>query len=73
MEKEIINLSNLPRKLNIAIDGAPDNSIHAELNDIAFVPAFKDGEFGFNLLVGGYLSAQRCAESIPMGVWVPPN
>ena len=65
--------SNLPRKFNIAIDGAPDNSIHAELNDIAFIPAFKDGEFGFNVLVGGYLSAQRCAEAISMGVWVPAN
>lgn len=65
--------SNLPRKLNIAIDGAPDNSIHAEINDIAFIPAFKEGEFGFNVLIGGYLSAQRCAESIPMDVWVRPN
>ncbi len=65
--------SSLPRKLNIAIDGAPDNSIHAELNDIAFIPAYKDGQFGFNVLIGGYLSAQRCAESVPMGVWVPPN
>ena len=26
---------------------------------------------GFNVLVGGYLSAQRCAESIPLGVWLP--
>ncbi len=66
-------LSDLPRKFNIAIDGAPDNSIHAELNDIAFIPAFKDGEFGFNVLVGGFLSAQRCAEAIPMGVWVNAN
>lgn len=65
--------SNLPRKLNIAIDGARDNSIHAEINDIAFIPAFKEGEFGFNVLIGGYLSAQRCAESIPMDVWVKPN
>ena len=65
--------SNLPRKFNIAIEGAKDNSIHAEINDIAFVPAYKDGELGFNVLVGGYLSAQRCAEAVPMDVWVPPN
>jgi ferredoxin-nitrite reductase len=65
--------SDLPRKLNIAIDGARDNSIHAEINDIAFIPAFREGEFGFNVLIGGYLSAQRCAESLPMNVWVPPN
>ena len=63
--------TNLPRKFNIAIEGARDNSIHAELNDLAYVPAFKDGVLGFNVLVGGYLSAQRCAESIPMGVWIP--
>ena len=65
--------SNLPRKLNIAIEGAKDNSIHAEINDLAFVPAYKNGELGFNVLVGGYLSAQRCAESIPMDVWVKAN
>jgi ferredoxin-nitrite reductase len=63
--------SNLPRKFNIAIEGARDNSIHAELNDLAFIPAYRDGVLGFNILVGGYLSAQRCAESIPLGVWVP--
>ena len=65
--------SNLPRKFNIAIEGARDNSIHAELNDLAFIPAYKEGVLGFNVLVGGYLSAQRCAESIPMGVWLPAN
>ena len=65
--------TNLPRKFNIAIEGARDNSIHAELNDLAFVPAYKNDVLGFNVLVGGYLSAQRCAESIPMGVWVDAN
>jgi ferredoxin-nitrite reductase len=65
------SFSNLPRKFNIAIEGARDNSIHAELNDLAFIPAYRDGVLGFNVLVGGYLSAQRCAESIPLGVWVP--
>ena len=67
------SFSNLPRKFNIAIEGARDNSIHAELNDLAFIPAYKDGVLGFNVLVGGYLSAQRCAESIPLGVWIPAN
>ncbi|MGL5793041.1 MAG: ferredoxin--nitrite reductase, partial [Waterburya sp.] len=65
--------TNLPRTFNIAIEGARDNSIHAELNDLAFIPAYKDGVLGFNVLVGGYLSAQRCAESIPLGVWIPAN
>ncbi|MFN6527245.1 ferredoxin--nitrite reductase [Nostoc sp. ChiSLP03a] len=34
--------SNLPRKFNIAIAGGRDNSVHAEINDLAFVPAFKN-------------------------------
>ena len=67
------SFSNLPRKFNIAIEGARDNSIHAELNDLAFIPAYKDGVIGFNILIGGYLSAQRCAESIPLGAWIPAN
>ncbi|NEP76250.1 MAG: ferredoxin--nitrite reductase, partial [Okeania sp. SIO2G5] len=35
--------TNLPRKFNIAIEGGRDNSIHAEINDIAFVPAYREG------------------------------
>ena len=66
-------LSNLPRKFNIAIEGARDNSIHAEINDLAFIPAFKNDILGFNVLIGGYLSAQRCAESVAMDVWVPAD
>ena len=65
--------SNLPRKFNIAVEGSRDNSIHAEINDIAFVPAERNGEVGFNVLVGGYLSAQRCVEAVPLNVWVKPN
>ncbi|MEM8639936.1 MAG: ferredoxin--nitrite reductase [Cyanobacteria bacterium P01_G01_bin.54] len=65
--------TNLPRKFNIAIEGGRDNSVHAEINDIAFVPAYKDGALGFNVLVGGFFSAKRCASAIPMDVWVPPN
>ncbi len=64
--------SNLPRKFNIAIAGCRDNSVHAEINDLAFVPAFKDGVFGFNVLVGGFFSGKRCDAAIPMNVWVAP-
>ncbi|MBW4642913.1 MAG: ferredoxin--nitrite reductase [Goleter apudmare HA4340-LM2] len=43
--------TNLPRKFNIAIAGGRDNSVHAEINDLAFVPAFQEemgrGGFGF--------------------------
>jgi len=65
--------SNLPRKFNIAIEGGRDNSVHAEINDIAFVPAYKEEELGFNVVVGGFFSAKRCEAAIPMNVWVRPN
>ncbi|NEN90560.1 MAG: ferredoxin--nitrite reductase [Okeania sp. SIO3H1] len=65
--------TNLPRKFNIAIAGCRDNSVHAEINDIAFVPAYKNNQFGFNVLVGGFFSAKRCAAAIPLDAWVEPN
>jgi ferredoxin-nitrite reductase len=65
--------TNLPRKFNIAIEGGRDNSVHAEINDIAFVPAYKNGQLGFNVLVGGFFSAKRCEAAIPLNVWVAPN
>ena len=65
--------TNLPRKFNIAIAGGRDNSVHAEINDIAFVPAYKDGVLGFNVLVGGFFSAKRCAAAVPMNAWVEPG
>jgi ferredoxin-nitrite reductase len=65
--------TNLPRKFNIALEGGRDNSVHAEINDIAFVPAYREGKLGFNVLVGGFFSAKRCAAAIPLNAWVPPN
>ncbi len=65
--------TNLPRKFNIAIEGGRDNSVHAEINDIAFVPAYKEGVLGFNVLVGGFFSAKRAEAAIPLNAWVPPN
>lgn len=34
------------------------------------MPAVKDGEFGFNLLVGGFISPKRWAEALPLDAWV---
>ncbi len=65
--------TNLPRKFNIAISGGRDNSIHAEINDLAFIPAYLDGKFGFNVLVGGFFSAKRCDAAIPLNAWIPPE
>lgn len=65
--------TNLPRKFNIAIEGGRDNSVHAEINDVAFVPAYKYGALGFNVLVGGFFSAKRCEAAIPLNAWVGPE
>ncbi len=65
--------TNLPRKFNIAIEGGRDNAVHAEINDIAFVPAYRDGVLGFNVLVGGFFSAKRCEAAIPLDAWVLPT
>ena len=67
------SFTNLPRKFNIAIAGCRDNSVHAEINDIAFIPAFKDGVLGFNVLVGGFFSAKRCEAALPLNAWVDPR
>jgi ferredoxin-nitrite reductase len=67
------DFTNLPRKFNIAIEGGRDNSVHAEINDIAFVPAYREGELGFNVLVGGFFSAKRVAAAIPLNAWVGNN
>lgn len=53
--------SNLPRKFKISISASPYNAGHAEINDLAFVPATKkiNGNIvkGFHVFVGGGLSA----------------
>ncbi len=67
------DFTNLPRKFNIAIEGGRDNSVHAEINDIAFVPGYKDKQLGFNVLVGGFFSAKRCEAAIPLNAWVSPT
>ncbi|MBF2098068.1 MAG: ferredoxin--nitrite reductase, partial [Gloeomargaritaceae cyanobacterium C42_A2020_066] len=65
--------TNLPRKFNIAVAGCRDNSVHAEINDLAFVPAPREGVLGFNVLVGGFFSAKRCAETVGLDAWVAPD
>ncbi len=65
--------TNLPRKFNIAVEGGRDNAVHAEINDIAFVPAYREGVLGFNVLVGGFFSAKRCEAAVPLNAWVTPD
>ena len=59
---------NLPRKFNIAVGGAPDSFLLH--NDLAFLPAFCNGELGFTVMVGGFFSAQRNELAIPLGLWL---
>ncbi len=62
---------NLPRKFNIAVGGAPDSFLLH--NDLAFLPAQRDGELGFTVMVGGFFSAQRNELAIPLQVWLRPE
>lgn len=55
----------------MCVVGTHDLYEHPHINDLAYMPAIKDGRFGFNLLVGGFFSPKRCAEAIPLDAWVP--
>lgn len=59
--------TNLPRKFNIAIAGCRDNSTHAEINDLAFVPAFR--EVAKTKPVEAKAKGQRPEWDIPSGFW----
>jgi ferredoxin-nitrite reductase len=59
---------NLPRKFNVAVGGAPDSFLLH--NDLAFLPAHREGELGFTVMVGGFFSAQRNELAIPLGLWL---
>lgn len=63
-------LTNLPRKWNVCVIGSHDLYEHPHINDLAYIPAMKNGIFGFNLLVGGFFSPKRCEEAIPLDAWV---
>jgi len=68
-----LELSNLPRKFNIAVAGGRDNSVHAEINDLGFIPAYKNGTLGFNIIVGGYFAPSQYVAAIPLNAWIPPS
>lgn len=64
-------ISNLPRKWNVAVVGSHELWEHPHINDLAYLPAIKDGVMGFNIIVGGFISVARSAESVPLDAWVP--
>jgi len=68
-----LELSDLPRKFNIAVAGGRDNSVHAEINDLGLLPAYKDGKLGFNIIVGGYFAPNQYVTAIPLDAWIPPE
>lgn len=79
LDEEILNnreYSNLPRKMNIAVTGCPDNCLHAETQDLALVPAYHDmGHdkcFGFNILAGGKLGSGGYRIAGPLNIFVNP-
>ena len=59
---------NLPRKFNVAVGGAPDSFLLH--NDLAFLPAYHNGQLGFSVMVCGFFSAQRNELAIPLGLWL---
>lgn len=67
--------ANLPRKFNIAISGSRDDYAHTHINDIGLqaVPHAETGEMGFNVVLGGYMSIKRVAESVDSGMWIPAD
>jgi ferredoxin-nitrite reductase len=66
-------LTNLPRKFNIAVSGSRDDFAHTHINDVGLVPVAnpaRGGEMGFNVHVGGFFSIKRNEEAIPMDTWL---
>ena len=49
-------LANLPRKLKVSLAGCEHNCGRAEIQDVGFTPARKDGRDGFHVKLGGGLS-----------------
>ena len=66
---------NLPRKFNIAISGSRDDYAHTHINDIGLQPVAhaETGVMGFNLVLGGYMSIKRVAESVDSKMWIPAD
>ena len=50
-------INALPRKFNSAISGAMANRCNLFAHDVCFALAVKDGEYGFNLYLGGKVGA----------------
>ncbi|EDP73086.1 nitrite reductase (NAD(P)H) large subunit, partial [Hydrogenivirga sp. 128-5-R1-1] len=66
-------ICKLPRKFNIGINGSYSNRCNIYGHDACFVLAEKDGEFGFNVYLGGKVGAvAKSADVFLPGDEVPP-
>ncbi len=71
------DLLNLPRKVNIAVTACTRRCCYADMQDIALVAAIADDDgdavHGFNMLVGGKMSADDFHVAQPLDVFVTPT
>jgi len=65
--------ANLPRKWKVAVAGCDQGCAQGDINDLAFEPAEKDGQVGFNVRVGGGLARKEPRFARDIDVWVPPE
>ncbi|WP_336001615.1 nitrite/sulfite reductase [Halorientalis halophila] len=65
--------TNLPRKWKVSVTGCDQGCGQGDINDLAFEPAEKDGELGFNVRVGGGLARKEARLARDIDVWVPPE
>jgi ferredoxin-nitrite reductase len=69
--------TNLPRKFNVTVTGCLENCCHAETQDLALVPSYRelDGAQvnGFNVFVGGKQGSGGYEPAQPMDVFVRPE
>lgn len=43
------------RKWNVCVVGSSDFFEYSDINDLVFILVMKDGKFGFNMIVGGFI------------------
>jgi nitrite reductase (NADH) large subunit len=69
--------TNLPRKFNVTITGCLENCCHAETQDLALVPSYRELEGrqvnGFNVLVGGKQGSGGYTPAARLNVFVAPD
>ncbi|WP_224333599.1 nitrite/sulfite reductase [Haloprofundus halobius] len=65
--------TNLPRKWKVSVTGCREGCGQGDINDLAYEPATKDGERGFNIRVGGGLARNEPRLARDLDVFVTPE